>query len=100
MAQDYYRAFAEHAAEARGLLVMTYDYRDTGRSGAGSLRGSRATMADWAITDQESAREVMRTRFPDLPFWALGHSLGGMAIPSQRGTAGIARIITVASGNA
>ncbi|MEW9918322.1 hypothetical protein AB2B41_01795 [Marimonas sp. MJW-29] len=97
--QEYYRHFAEHAAQAHGLAVLTFDYRDMERSAMEPVRRSQARMSDWGIADQEAARAKMRGLFPDLPLWVMGHSLGGMTLPLQAGTEEIARVITVASGN-
>ncbi|MFT6675699.1 MAG: putative alpha/beta hydrolase [Sulfitobacter sp.] len=99
VAQKYYRAFAEYAAQEYDLVVFTYDYRDMGRSVSGPIRKSRASMADWGLRDQEAARKRMRRSYPDLPLWVIGHSLGGMTLPLQDNTSDIDRVICVASGN-
>lgn len=96
--QRFYRHFARWLANERGLACLTYDYRDSGRSVSGAMRGSAATMSDWAITDAEAARRAARKLMPDTPMWIIGHSLGAMMIPAQDNIADIARIIGVASG--
>lgn len=97
--QTFYRAFAEYAAQEHGFVVFTYDYRDMGRSGRGSVRRSTASMADWGLQDQQAARAYVRRNFPELAFWTIGHSLGAMTLPLQQDTDGIDRVICVASGN-
>ena len=42
----YYDAFAQYLA-ARGISVVTFDYRGIGESRPASLRGFDATMLDW-----------------------------------------------------
>src|SRR5690606_19401095 len=46
----YYARFAAWLA-ARGRLVLTFDYRDTGGSRTGSLKGSQVRMRDWCLLD-------------------------------------------------
>lgn len=97
--QDYYTAFATYAVERHGFAVMTYDYRDMGRSAGEPVRQSKARMSDWGITDQEAARCKLREMLPGVPLRLIGHSLGGMTLPMQRDFDGVARITCVASGS-
>lgn len=97
--QDYYTAFATYAVERLGIAVMTYDYRDMGRSAGEPVRHSKARMSDWGITDQEAARRKIRQMLPDVPLRLIGHSLGGMTLPMQRDFEGVSRITCVASGS-
>jgi predicted alpha/beta hydrolase len=96
--QTYYRDFAHWLAETQNLAVLTYDYRDFGASLEGSLRDSDATMEGWALVDQPAARDAARALCPDIPLWVLGHSLGAMTLPMQRGIEDIERVVAVASG--
>ncbi|MCB1389924.1 MAG: alpha/beta hydrolase [Rhodobacteraceae bacterium] len=77
--------------------MLTWDYRDFGASG--SPRGSTARMSDWVLRDPVSVRAAMRTRFPGLPVWVIGHSLGGMAVGFQDDIGSVERVITVAAGH-
>ncbi|SFI94785.1 alpha/beta hydrolase family protein [Jannaschia pohangensis] len=92
----FYDAFAGWLASERGVTCLTYDYRDFGESGA--ARGSRATMTDWGVRDQQATRDWLAGRYPRTPLWVVGHSLGGMMLPFQAGLARIDRVIAVASG--
>lgn len=92
----FYRAFATWLAEARDLVTLIYDYRGIGASLKQS--GRPATMGDWGIADQQAAQRWLRSHFPTLPLWVIGHSLGGMMLPYQHGLDQIDRVITVASG--
>ena len=49
--QRFYRHFTAWA-NARGLGVLTYDYRDFGDSAFRPLRESDTIFADWAVRDQ------------------------------------------------
>jgi predicted alpha/beta hydrolase len=75
--QRYYRAFAR-ALAARGLRVLTYDYRGIGESRPDSLRGFNATMTEWATKDAKAALEAA-LRYPE-PVVFVGHSFGGQLV--------------------
>lgn len=92
----YYAGFARWLAAERQAAVLIWDYRDFGASG--DPRHSGATMADWGVHDAAAARAWLRGRFPDLPLWVIGHSLGGLALPFQPDLGTITRVITVAAG--
>lgn len=82
--QGFYRAFAQHAA-ANGLVAITYDYRGTGRSGP-PKQNSRFKMRDWIQQDAPAVAHWAKDRYPDLPHYAIGHSLGGHALVLGFGT--------------
>lgn len=96
--QSFYSAFARWLAETRNLAVLTFDYRDFGASRSRPLRRSDATMASWALVDQPAARRAVRDLLPGVALWVLGHSLGAMMLPMQKGIADIERVIAVTSG--
>ncbi|NRB33376.1 MAG: alpha/beta fold hydrolase [Rhodobacteraceae bacterium] len=96
--QSYYRAFATWLAETRNIAVLTFDYAGFGRSASGPLRAVTQRMSDWALRDQPAARAEMRRRFPGLPLWVVGHSLGGLLMPMQDGLEHVDRMIAVAAG--
>jgi len=95
--QRFYRHFAGWAA-ARGIGVLTYDYRDFGDSCRSPLRESKATFADWAVRDQAAAQARLAEIAPDGPLWILGHSLGGLGVPFQRYSDRVEKIVTVGAG--
>lgn len=96
--QRYYRHFARWLAAEQQVACLTFDYAGMGASATGPVKECDATMLSWALQDQPAARAALRHRFPDLPLWVLGHSLGGMLLPMQEGTQDIAQIFAVASG--
>ncbi|MDO5658426.1 MAG: alpha/beta fold hydrolase [Paracoccus sp. (in: a-proteobacteria)] len=95
--QGYYAGFAQWAA-AQGVGVLTYDYRDFGASTTGAMRHARATMADWAVHDQEAAERALRDLAPLGPLLILGHSIGGLGLAFRRQDARVAGITTIGSG--
>lgn len=98
VAQGYYEPFARWLAQEHAIACLTYDYRDFGASQHGPLRASRATMADWGIHDQQTARDWLSDQYPDLPLWVIGHSLGGFMLGYQSGLDRIDKVIGVCSG--
>lgn len=96
--QEVYTHFARWLAAERGMAVLTYDYRDFGRSAGPALRRSQADMIDWGITDQIAARRAMRAAWPGVPLWVIGHSLGAMLLPNQPEMDDVVRVVGVASG--
>jgi len=82
--QGFYRAFAQYAA-GRGLLAITYDYRGTGLSGSPkSAREIR--MRDWIQQDIPAVAQWAAERYPGLPHYAIGHSVGGHGLVLNYGT--------------
>ncbi|MEM8654663.1 MAG: alpha/beta fold hydrolase [Pseudomonadota bacterium] len=96
--QTFYTHFARWLAAERGMAVLTYDYRGTGRSYAGPMPKVQADMTDWGIRDQVAARRAMRREVPGVPLWIVGHSLGAMLLPNQPEMDDVVRVIGVASG--
>lgn len=96
--RGFYARFARWLAEERSLACLTYDYRDMEDPSPARMKASPAQMVDWAISDGQAARDAARARFPDLPVWVIGHSLGGMMVSKQPRLDGITQLITIASG--
>lgn len=94
--QGYYEAFAGYLA-AQGFHVLTYDYRGTGRSLVGGLRGYRASMLEWMMDDVAAVTRWAAARWPDLPLLAVGHSVGGHAIGLSPETPRLRAAVLVAS---
>ncbi len=60
-----------------GFHVLTFDYRGVGDSLAGRVRSSRATLHEWGELDLAAVLAHADARFPELPLFFLGHSVGG-----------------------
>lgn len=93
----FYRHFATWLAE-QGIACLTYDYRDFGASGTGSLRRSKATLARWGLGDQPAAQAALERAYPGVPVWVIGHSLGALMLPFHPCAHRVSRLISVASG--
>jgi predicted alpha/beta hydrolase len=97
--QSFYASFAAWLA-AQGFLVATFDYRGIGLSRpASGLRGFRADLLDWARLDCAALVEDIRRRAPTLPFFWIGHSLGGQILPFVPGREHVRKMITVTAGS-
>jgi predicted alpha/beta hydrolase len=96
--QSYYQPFAQWLAR-EGYIVATFDYRGTGQSRHGSLRGYKADIVDWARLDCGAMLEALAARAPDLPLYWVGHSLGGQILGFLPNRERIAKAITVATGS-
>ena len=60
---------------ARGYVVAAIDHVGHGRSGG--IPGDLVDFDDY-LQDLNQWRELLRTRFPDLPQFLVGHSMGGL----------------------
>jgi predicted alpha/beta hydrolase len=95
--QGYYESFACWLAE-EGYLAATFDYRGTGLSRNGSLRGFQADIFDWARDCGAVLAELARRAAGKSVFW-VGHSLGGQILPLVPGSEQVAKVVTVAAGS-
>jgi predicted alpha/beta hydrolase len=99
--QDYYEPFARWLSAQLNAAVLTYDYRETGLSrGAEPVQRLQARLSDWGIHDQNGALNHLCERFPNLPVWVIGHSLGGLFLRWHDNAHRVSRLLTVASGPA
>jgi predicted alpha/beta hydrolase len=92
----YYARFAAWLA-ARGRLVLTFDYRDTGGSRSGPLKGSRVRMRDWCTLDVPGVIAWGAREHPARPLHWVGHSLGGFAVGLAHNNHRIARQLNIAA---
>jgi predicted alpha/beta hydrolase len=96
--QEYYRPFAEWLA-AQGYLAATFDYRGTGLSRRGGLRGFKADLFDWAQLDCAAMVDALAARAGDAPLYWVGHSLGGQILALVPNRERVKKAITVATGS-
>lgn len=96
--QDFYAAFARWMA-ARGVAVLTFDYRGIGDSAPRRMRGYRADLFDWARRDAAAALASALERHPGVPVHWFGHSLGGQIFGLIPGHERVASMITVGTGS-
>jgi predicted alpha/beta hydrolase len=94
----FYARFAAWMAE-RGYATLIYDYRGIGGSKPRhkSLRGFEASMTIWAERDMTAAIENQKTRYPDLPLFVVGHSVGGQLLALAKNTDQVDGVASIAS---
>ena len=93
-AQDYYQPFATWLA-AQGFVAATFDYRGTGLSREGALRGFKADIFDWARLDCAAMIDAL----PGRPLYWIGHSLGGQILALVPNQKSVTKAVTVATGS-
>ncbi len=96
--QSFYASFARYLA-GQGYAVWTFDYRGTGQSLRGSMRGVKADLTDWVTQDYDAAVNLAADTFPAAPVFAVGHSLGGQCAPLLPSRARLAGLINIAVGS-
>lgn len=96
--QIFYATLAAWLA-AQGYLVATFDYRGTGFSRRGSLRGFEADILTWAKLDCGAVLAELDRAAGELPIYWIGHSLGGQILPFVPGRERIRKIVTIACGS-
>jgi len=73
-----YAPFAEYLT-AHGFAVVGHDHLGHGTTvapGAPRLYFGPKGSWDWVVQDVETLRKLSRERFPELPYFLLGHSMG------------------------
>ena len=96
--QSFYAAFARYLA-SEGHAVWTFDYRGTGESLKGSMRGAKADLTDWYARDYDAVVNAAADAHPDTPVFAVGHSFGGQSAPLLPSRARLAGLINVSVGS-
>ncbi|MBL9106849.1 MAG: alpha/beta fold hydrolase [Myxococcales bacterium] len=92
----YYAPFAAWMA-ARGVGVLTFDYRGSGDSRSVPVRRDPSTLLDWARLDAAAAIDHALGRWPGV--WGLGHSYGGQALGLTPRGLDLAGAVVVAAGS-
>ncbi|WIV43967.1 MULTISPECIES: alpha/beta hydrolase family protein [Glutamicibacter] len=93
--QRFYRALAEMATRS-SMIAVTYDYRGTGLSGSPKEHSS-LRMRDWIQQDIPAVARWAAESYPDLPHYAVGHSIGGHGLILDYGTEALSAAVIVAS---
>ncbi|HEY0681513.1 MAG TPA: alpha/beta fold hydrolase [Steroidobacter sp.] len=97
VAQKFYTQFAEWLAR-QGYFVTTFDYRGIGFSAPRSLRGYAMNIFDWGRQDCAAVIDLVKSQFPEVPLYWVGHSLGGQILGLIPNRDRIDGVITVATG--
>ena len=92
----FYARFAAWLAE-QGYATLVYDYRGIGGSKPRhkSLRGFEASMTIWAERDMTAAIDNQKARYPELPLFVVGHSVGGELLALAKNTHLVDGVVSV-----
>jgi predicted alpha/beta hydrolase len=98
--QRFYAPFARWLA-SQGIVTYTFDYRGVGESGPenGTLRGFRATIADWAAYDCAAVIDDATKRYPEQPLYWIGHSVGAQILGLIPNRERVRAMLSVAAGS-
>ena len=96
--QSFYAPFAQHLSTI-GYAVWTFDYRGTGKSLRGSMRGAKADLTDWYARDYDAVVNLAADACPGAPVFVVGHSFGGQSAPLLPSRARLAGLINIAVGS-
>lgn len=97
--KELYANFAKYLCE-HGYAVLLFDYRGIGESRPGDLSSCRARMRDWGALDMSAALGWLKDRFPELPAFIVGHSMGGQLIGLMPNHSLASGIVTIAASTA
>lgn len=95
--QEFYAPFAQWLAQ-QGWRVTTFDYRGSGDSAPGRLRGFQADLFDWTL-DYEAAIDHAHASLPGAPLHLLGHSLGAQLPGLLANQHKVSGLLSVAAGS-
>ena len=96
--QSFYAPFARYLA-AKGFAVWTFDYRGTGESLRGSMRGAKADLTDWYSSDYDAVVKFAADAHAGKPLFAVGHSFGGQCAPLLPSRDRLAGLVNIAVGS-
>lgn len=91
----FYAAYASYLA-GKGFAVLIFDYRGSGGSTSGPVRGRDMRMQDWGQVDINAALAWSRQHFAHLRLFLLGHSAGAQLAGLAAGSESLAGMILVA----
>lgn len=94
--QSFYSSFARYLAQ-QGYAAWTFDYRGTGESLKGSMRGVKADLSDWLKLDYDAVVQAASQHAQ--PLFLVGHSLGGQVAPLLPSRARVAALVNIAVGS-
>ena len=75
--QTFYGPFSAWLAD-HGFYVVTYDYRGIGGSRGASIKGLRASIADWGSKDCAATIAYAKAAYRAEKLYILGHSIGSV----------------------
>ena len=96
--QSFYAVFADWLA-VQGMVAWTFDFRGTGESLRGSMRGAPGTLGQWVGLDYDAVVRAAHAAHPGVPLFALGHSFGGQCAPLLPSRGLLSGLVNIAVGS-
>ena len=96
--QSFYAPFARYLA-SWGYSAWTFDYRGTGESLKGSMRGVKADLTDWYSRDYDAVVNAAADAHAGTRVFAVGHSFGGQSAPLLPSRDRLAGLVNIAVGS-
>jgi len=96
--QSFYAPFAAFLS-AQGYAVWTFDYRGTGESLQGCMRGAQGDLGDWVKLDHDAVIHIAAKTHPGAAVFVVGHSFGGQSAPLLPSRERLAGLVNVAVGS-
>lgn len=93
--KEFYLPFLSFLSE-NGYLCCLWDYRGSGESAPGSLRGCTYTFRDYGMKDMPAVKAFLQQRYPDLPLLLVGHSAGGQQVGMMPDLTGVKGLLGIA----
>lgn len=77
--RQFYSAFATYLTH-QGFAVITFDNRGIGESCSKNVKTCEASLVSWGSQDMPAVLETLKSQFPNVPYFLMGHSAGGQLL--------------------
>jgi predicted alpha/beta hydrolase len=95
--KEFYLPFAQYLTDNQ-YVTCVFDYRGVCESTpVGGLRGCEYTYLEWAEKDMTDVLDFLDERFPNLPKYIVGHSVGGQKFGFMKNLEKVSGLVTFAS---
>jgi predicted alpha/beta hydrolase len=95
--KEFYLPFANYLSE-NGFIVCLFDYRGICESQPeGGLQGCDYEYLDWAQKDMADVLDFLIEKYPNLPNFIVGHSVGGQKFGFMPNHKKVKKVVTFAS---
>lgn len=92
--KEFYKKYSEFLAK-KGYITLVYDYRGIGKSVQPHQSMDSINLRNWGLIDMVAALDYLKTTYPTLKHYVIGHSIGAQIIGFMKNHAAIEKIIMV-----
>lgn len=93
--KEFYQPFLEYLTD-HGYICCLWDYRGSGESAPKNLKGCDYTFRDYGMQDMPAIKKYLTSRFSDLPFFLVVHSVGGQQSGFANNLADVKGMVAIA----